>query len=193
MNCLPYFYYILQQWCRDKAGLLVNHSGDVCGDNFVLRLVKDCAAIGATPGMGKHPHFSYSQGKLLRMECEGSYLSDEAIGVEVGKLASIVKEANNGAAHCETTQQLQAEIRDVGAVTALSFHSICVHVRLVYTMHALKELFSAEISTGSACGVKLMDLGCEKAYFTNALKQFAYVRGEPEFHMENLGCKACRY
>ena len=113
--------------------------------------------------------------------------------MEVGKLASIVKEANNGATHCKTTQQLEGEIRGVGAVTALSFHSICVHVGLLYTPHALKESFSAEISTGSAFGEKLMEMGCEKAYFPNALKRFAYVRGEPEFHTENVGCKGCRY
>ena len=80
------------------------------------------------------------------MECEGSHLSDEAISVEVGKLASIVKEANNGATHCEITQQLEAEIRGVGAVTALSFHSICVHIGLLYIWHGPKESFSAEIS-----------------------------------------------
>ena len=38
-----------------------------------------------------------------------------------------------------------------------------------------------------------MELGCEKAYFPNALKRFASLRGEPEFHTENLGCNVCCY
>lgn len=59
---------------------------------------------------------------------------------------SIIQEANNSATYSKTTQELEAEVRGDGSITALSFYSNDVHIELLYTPHAIRELFGAQLA-----------------------------------------------
>ena len=83
-------------------------------------------------------------------------------------------------------------LEGMGEVTSLSFYNIGIHTGLLHSDKAREASFDACLSTQSAFAKYLLNLGCPKNMLSPTLKTLAFMRSEPVFVTENLGCESCR-